>query len=136
MYFGYTFCPEACPTTLTNLARWIQELGPEADELNYVFVTVDPERDTPKVMHEYVTSFDKHIRGFTGTAAQIAKIAKEYRVYYKRTPSKDGSYLMDHTALLYLMGAHGKFVDTVAYQEKDASALGKLRRLAEAIAEQ
>ena len=80
MYFGYTFCPEVCPTTLTDLSRWIKGLGPNADKLNYVFVTVDPQRDTPKVMRAYVSSFDKHIRGFTGTPEQIAKIASEYRV--------------------------------------------------------
>jgi protein SCO1/2 len=67
MYFGYTFCPDACPTTLLDLSRWIQQLGPDADKLNYVFVTIDAERDTPKLEHEYLSSFDKHIRGFTGT---------------------------------------------------------------------
>lgn len=132
IYFGYTFCPEVCPTTLANLSHWIRDLGPDADKLNFVFVTIDPERDTPKVMHEYVASFDKHIRGFTGTPAQIVKIAKEYRVYYKRIPTKDGGYIMDHTAFLYLMNAQGSFVGTIAYQEKDSSALSKLKRLAEA----
>jgi len=132
IYFGYTFCPEVCPTTLANLSHWIRDLGPEADKLNYVFVTVDPEKDTPKVMHQYVASFDKRIRGFTGTPAQIAKIAKEYRVYYKRIPTKDGGYVMDHTAFLYLMNAQGDFVGTIDYQEKDSSALSKLKRLAEA----
>lgn len=134
IYFGYTFCPEVCPTTLDDLSRWIGALGAEADRLNYVFVTVDPERDTQKVMHDYVRSFDRHIRGFTGTPEQIAKIAKEYRVYYKRIPSKDGGYLMDHSAFLYLMGPNNKFVGTIAYQEDDASAIAKLRRLAGMIA--
>lgn len=129
IYFGYTFCPEVCPTTLSDLSRWISQLGPDADKLNYVFVSIDPERDTPKVMHEYVSSFDKHIRGFTGTPAQIAKIAKEYRVYYARIPSKDGGYLMNHTALLYLMDAHGSFVGTIAYEEADTLAIAKLKRL-------
>ena len=129
MYFGYTFCPEVCPTTLTDLSRWIKELGPNADKLNYVFVTVDPQRDTPKVMHAYVSSFDKHIRGFTGTPEQIAKIANEYRVYYKRIPTKDGDYVMDHSAMIYLMDVKGNFVGTIAYQESDASALAKLKRL-------
>jgi protein SCO1/2 len=82
MYFGYTYCPEFCPTTLLDLSRWIKQLGPDADKLNYVLVTIDPERDTPQLMHLYLSSFDKHIRGFTGTPEQIAKIAKEYRVYY------------------------------------------------------
>ena len=68
MYFGYTFCPEVCPTTLLDLSRWISKLGPDADKLNYVFVSIDPERDTPQLMHTYLSSFDKHIRGFTGTS--------------------------------------------------------------------
>jgi protein SCO1 len=129
MYFGYTFCPEVCPTTLTDLSRWIQQLGSNADKLNYVFVTVDPQRDTPEVMHAYVSTFDKHIRGLTGTAEQIAKIAEEYRVYYKRIPTTDGDYVMDHSAIIYLMGAKGNFVGTIAYQESDASAFAKLKHL-------
>jgi protein SCO1 len=95
-----------------------------------VFVTVDPERDTPKVMHDYVSAFDPRIRGFTGTSDQIAKVASEYHVYYKRIPTSDGGYVMDHTAILYLMDANGKFVGPIAYQEKTASAVAKLRKLA------
>jgi len=129
MYFGYTFCPEVCPTTLLDLSRWIQKLGPDADKLNYVFVSIDPQRDTPKLMHAYLSSFDKHIRGFTGTPEQIAKIAQEYRVYYKRVPTDDGGYVMDHSAIIYLMGADGKLVSVIAYQEDDASALAKLNKL-------
>ena len=94
-----------------------------------MFVTVDPQRDAPKVMHAYVSSFDKHIRGFTGTPEQIAKIANEYRVYYKRIPTKDGDYVMDHSAMIYLMDVKGNFVGTIAYQESDASALAKLKHL-------
>jgi len=130
MYFGYTFCPEVCPTTLLDLSRWIKDLGPDADKLNYVFVSVDPERDTPSLMHTYVSSFDRHIRGFTGTPEQIAKIAKEYRVYYKKVPTDDGGYVMDHSAAIFLMGPDGKFVTAIPYQENDALALTKLRRLA------
>ena len=129
MYFGYTYCPDVCPTTLIDLSHWIQKLGPDADKLNYVFVTVDPERDTPKVMHDYLSSFDKHIRGFSGTPDQIAKIAKEYRVYYKKVPTDDGDYVMDHSSVIYLMGPRGKFVGLIAYQENDDKAVGKLRNL-------
>lgn len=133
IYFGYTYCPDVCPTTLFDLTRWIKELGPEADKLNYAFVTVDPERDTPKLMHAYLSSFDKRIRGFSGTPEQIAKIAREYHVYYKKIPSSDGSYLMDHSSLIYLMDAAGKFDTVIHYQEKDASALAKLRNLAASV---
>jgi protein SCO1 len=129
MYFGYRYCPDVCPTTLFDLTRWIKTLGPDADKMNYVFVTVDPERDTPKLMHEYLASFDHRIRGFTGTPAQIAKIAKEYRVYYKKVPTSDGNYLMDHSAMIYLMTADDKFDTVIPYQEKDSIALAKLRNL-------
>ncbi|MGH6670496.1 MAG: SCO family protein [Xanthobacteraceae bacterium] len=129
MYFGYRYCPDVCPTTLFDLTRWIKDLGPDADKMNYVFVTVDPERDTPKLIHEYLASFDHRIRGFTGTPAQIAKIAKEYRVYYKKVPTSDGSYLMDHSAMIYLMTAEDKFDTVIPYQEKDSVALAKLKNL-------
>ena len=94
-----------------------------------VFVSIDPARDTPDLMHTYLSSFDKHIRGFTGTPAQVAWIAQEYRVYYKRIPTDDGGYVMDHSAIIYLMAADGKFVSMIAYQEDDASALAKLKSL-------
>jgi protein SCO1 len=130
MYFGYTFCPDVCPTTLLDLSRWIEKLGPDADRLNYVFVTIDPERDTIQSMHAYLSSFDKRIRGYTGTLAEIAQIAKEYRVYYQKVPTEDGGYTMDHTAVLYLMGPDGKLVTVIPYQEDDASAIAKLKNLA------
>ena len=129
IYFGYTFCPEVCPTTLLDMSRWIQKLGPDADKLNFVFVSIDPARDTPALMHTYLSSFDKHIRGFTGTPAQVARIAQEYRVYYKRIPTDDGGYAMDHSASINLMAADGKLVSMIAYQEDDASALAKLKNL-------
>jgi protein SCO1/2 len=129
MYFGYTFCPDVCPTTLLDLSRWIKKLGPDADKLNYVFVTVDPERDTVQSLHVYLSSFDKRIRGYTGTPAEIAQIAKEYRVYYKKVPTEDGGYTMDHSAIIYLMGSDSKFVTVIPYQEDDASALAKLRNV-------
>jgi len=130
IYFGYTFCPEVCPSTLLDMSRWIQKLGPDADKLNFVFVSIDPARDTPDLMHTYLSSFDKHIRGFTGTPAQVARIAQEYRVYYKRIPTDDGGYVMDHSSSIYLMVADGKLVTMIAYQEDDASALAKLKNLA------
>jgi protein SCO1 len=129
MYFGYTFCPEICPTTLTELAQWMQLLGPDADKLNYVFVTVDPERDTPKVMHDYVSAFDPRIRGFTGTPDQITKVTSEYRVYYKRIPTSDGGYVIDHTAGIYLMDPTIRFFGFIPYQEKTDVAVAKLRKL-------
>jgi protein SCO1 len=130
MYFGYTFCPDVCPTTLLDLSGWIKKLGPDADRLNYVFVTVDPERDTVQTMHAYLSSFDKHIRGYTGTPAEISQIAKEYRVYHQKIPTEGGGYTMDHTAVLYLIGPDGKLVTVIPYQEDDTSAIAKLKNLA------
>jgi len=91
IYSGYTYCPEACPTTLAAMTNWIKTLGPEANRLNFAFVSIDPERDTPAVMARYLTMFDPHIRGLTGTPAQAAQIAKEYRVYYRKVPIEGGS---------------------------------------------
>jgi protein SCO1 len=130
MYFGYTFCPDVCPTTLLDLSRWIKKLGPDADRLNYVFVTVDPERDTVQSMHAYLSSFDKRIHGYTGTPAEVAQIAREYRVYYRKVPMEGGGYTMDHSAVIYLMGPNGNFVTVIPYQEDDASAVAKLKNLA------
>ena len=130
MYFGYTFCPEVCPTTLTDLVQWMQMIGRDADRLNYVFVTVDPERDTPKVMHDYVSAFDPRIRGLTGTSEQIAKVTKEYSVYYKRISTSDGGYVMDHSAVLYMMDQNVRFVGVIRYQEDTAKAVAKLKKLA------
>ena len=130
MYFGYTFCPEVCPTTLTDLVQWMQMIGRDADRLNYVFVTVDPERDTPKVMHDYVSAFDPRIRGLTGTSEQIAKVTKEYGVYYKRIPTSDGGYVMDHSAVLYMMDPNVRFVGVIPYQEDTPKAVAKLKKLA------
>jgi protein SCO1 len=129
MYFGYTYCPDVCPTTLVDLSRWIKELGTDADKLNYVFVTVDPERDTPKLLHNYLSSFDSQIRGFTGTPEQIAKIAKEYHIDYQKVPISGGTYSVDHASIIFLMYADGQFDTVIPYQEKDATALVKLRNL-------
>jgi protein SCO1 len=130
MYFGYTFCPDVCPTTLLDLSNWIQKLGSDADKLNYAFVTVDPERDTVQSMHAYLSSFDKRIRGYTGTPTEIAQIAKEYHVYYKKIPTDNGDYTMDHSAVIYLMGPNNKFITVIPYRESDTSAIGKLKNLA------
>lgn len=131
IYFGYTYCPEACPTTLADMTRWIAAIGPRADKLNFVFVTVDPARDKASVMHEYLGSFDPHIRGFTGTDEQVAQIAKDYKVYYRKQPQPDGSYLMDHSTLIYLMNADGSYAGFIPYQEKDDTAVAKLQALAD-----
>lgn len=133
IFFGFTFCPDVCPTTLFELTSYIEELGPEADKLNYVFVSVDWERDGPEELATYTSAFDERIRGFSGTEAEIAAVAKAYRVFYQRIPTEDGEdYTIDHTASVYLMDGEGRFVGTISYDEDPDNALAKLRRLAEA----
>jgi len=126
VYFGYTYCPEICPTTLNDMAGWIRGLGADASKFNFVFVTIDPERDTQKVMHAYVSSFDPRIRGFTGSLKQVATAANAYRVYFKRVPEPGGSYSMDHSTSVYVMDAKGHYFDHIAYQEDEKSVLQKL----------
>jgi protein SCO1/2 len=131
MFFGFTYCPDVCPTTLSELQGWIEALGPDADKLNYAFVSVDPERDTPDVMRDYVGAFDDRIMALTGSRENIDSMLKAYRVYAKRVPLDDGDYTMDHSAAVYLMNADNKFVGTIAYGEVEETALAKLKRLIE-----
>lgn len=129
MFFGFTYCPEVCPTTLAAMTSWLKTLGPDADKLNVVYVTIDPERDTPKQLRLYLSSFDPRIRGLTGTPAEIAKIAGEYRVYYQKIPLQGGGYTMDHSSAIYLMDARAAFTGVITYQEPPAQALAQLRAL-------
>ena len=129
MFFGFTHCPDVCPTTLFELAGLMKKLGPQADKLNYVFVSVDPERDTPEVLHDYIASFDSRIVGLTGTQDQMAMMAKEYRVYHKKVPTDDGGYTMDHTATVYLMSPDNDLAGTIDHQESEDVALQKLKNL-------
>ena len=129
MFFGFTYCPEVCPTTLAALTAWMKALGPDADRLNVVYVTIDPERDTPKQLALYLSSFDPRIRGLTGTPAQIAQIAHEYGVYYQKVPLAGGGYTMDHSSAVYLMDARGGFQGVIGYQEPARQALAQLRAL-------
>jgi len=129
MFFGFTHCPEICPTTLYEAAGWLQKLGPDGNRLKIYFVSVDPERDTPEVLKEYVASFDPRITGITGTPDRIAKVLADYRVYAKRVDLEGGDYTMDHTATVYLMRADGSFAGTIAYGENPDTALEKLKNL-------
>ncbi|WP_436638894.1 SCO family protein [Microbaculum sp. FT89] len=128
-FFGFTHCPDVCPTTLYEMSTWLGELGPDADKLNVAFVTVDPERDTPELMNNYLSAFGDRIVGLSGTPEQVSQIVKEYKVYRRKVEQEDGEYVMDHSASVYLMDADGKFVGTIAYGEADDIALGKLKRL-------
>ena len=129
MFFGFTSCPDICPTTLLEMTNWLKALGDDADKLNVVFVSVDSDGDTPELMKLYLSSFDPHIRGFTGSAEQIKQITAAYRVYYKRTVLDGGGYTYDHSATIYLMDKDGRYMGLVTYKEPDASAIAKLRAL-------
>lgn len=109
IYFGYTFCPDVCPTELQTIAAALDKLGPQAAEVAPLFITIDPERDTPAALAAYVKLFDDRLIGLTGTAEQIAAVARAYRVYYaKVTPKDSPTYLMDHSSFVYLVGPDGK----------------------------
>jgi protein SCO1 len=128
VYFGYTFCPSSCPTTLLEVAAALNKLGADASEVQPLFITIDPQRDTPKVMQQYTQSFDPRIVGLTGSAEQIAAAAHEYGAYYVRHATGPGAndYVMDHSTYLYVMDPRGSFVRAF---EVDTSA----DRIAEAL---
>lgn len=129
IFFGFTHCPEVCPTTMVDMAALIPKLGPVAKDFKVYFVSVDPERDTPEVLRNYLASFEPHVIGLTGTPDEIAAVAKAFRVYYRKTPLEGGDYTMDHSAFVYLMGKDGRFVNVIGYQEKPDRALEKLKSL-------
>src|SRR6201991_3899225 len=110
IFFGFTHCPDVCPTTLFEISEVLKAMGKDADRINAYYISVDPERDTQAAMKEYLSSFDPRLQGLTGNPEEIAKVLSEYRVYAKKVPLKDGDYTMDHTALVYLMDRDGKFV--------------------------
>jgi protein SCO1 len=129
IFFGFTHCPEVCPTTMLDMQRLLDRLGPEAKDFKVYFVSVDPERDTPEVLRSYLAAFEPHMVGLTGTPDQIAKIARDFRVYYKKIPTRDGDYTIDHTAVVYLMDRNGGFADALAYQEPEDRAFSKVKAL-------
>jgi protein SCO1/2 len=110
VFFGFTHCPDVCPTTLFEMSQVMKELGPDADRTGALFITVDPERDTPSVIKDYLSNFDPHVRGLTGDRAEVDAAIRAYRVYAKKVPLEKGDYTMDHTAVVYLMDKDGHFV--------------------------
>lgn len=130
IFFGFTYCPDVCPTTLFELSTYLDELGPLADNFHTLMVTVDPERDTPEFLNDYVGAFHDDIVGLTGTRAAIDEVVANYRVYARRVDLDDGDYTMDHTASIFLMNAQDELIGTIAYQENPETALAKLERLA------
>jgi len=126
VFFGFTHCPDVCPTTLFELTNRLKELGPDADRLNILFITVDPERDTPQELALYLSSFDRRITGLSGPPEAVMTA---YRAIARKVPLTDGGYTMDHTATIYMMDASGRLVGTTNHQEPDATMRAKLKRL-------
>ncbi len=128
VFFGFTYCPDVCPTTLSDISGWLDDLGEEAEEMNVVFITVDPERDTVEAMAEYVGYFHPSIRGWTGPQEEIARAAQGFRARYKRVPTEGDDYTMDHTASVFLFNAAGLFTTIIDYHEPREFAVPKIRR--------
>jgi protein SCO1 len=131
VYFGYTFCPDVCPTTLNAVADAMDKLGPAASRIQPLFITVDPKRDTPPVVKQYAAAFGPSIQGLTGTPEEIAVVAKEYRVYYAehRTGPGPDDYSMDHSSVLYLMGPAGNFIAPVRADQSGDEIAANLKKL-------
>jgi protein SCO1 len=128
IFFGFTHCPDVCPTSLFEISEVLHAMGADADRVNAYFVTVDPERDTTAAMKDYLSSFDPHLKGLTCDPEIIAKVLSEYRVYSRKVPLKDGDYTMDHTALIYLMDRDGHFVSPFNLKRTPEAAAADLKR--------
>lgn len=128
VFFGFTHCPDVCPTTLGDIASWREELGPDADKLRVFFVTVDPERDTVDGLRTYV-SWVPGVIGVSGTPEEVAKAVKAFRIYARKVPQEGGGYSMDHSSAMLLFDAQGEYAGLIGYQEDPARALASLRRL-------
>lgn len=125
VFFGYTYCPDVCPTELQVMSAALDEMGPRGDAIQPILMTVDPERDTPQVLKSYVSNFHPRLVGLTGSPENVAAAAKAYRVYYKKAPGADAeNYLMDHSSIIYLMGTEGEFLKHFTYMT-DARQLAK-----------
>lgn len=133
LFFGFTHCPEVCPTTLFELDGWLKKVDPDANGLQAYFVTVDPERDTPAILGQYISNVTDRVTGIAGDPAKIAEVVKGFRVYAKKVPldesKPDGDYTMDHTASIFLLDADGRFKGTISYGENPETAVKKLENL-------
>jgi len=130
VFFGFTHCPDVCPTTLARLAKLRRQLGQGDDALSIVFVSVDPERDTPAELQTYLSLFDTPVVGLTGTPAQIEQVKKQFGVFSRKVEQPGGGYSVDHTAAVILLDRNGQFVATLSPDEGDQVALEKLKRAA------
>ena len=128
VFFGFTWCPDVCPTTLSDISLWLEDLGADADRLIVALISVDPERDTPDVLADYVSNFDPRITGLTGPAEEVAQAAADFRVTYRRVDKDGDDYTMDHTAGVFLFHPDGRFASIIDFHEDRRFAVPKLRR--------
>lgn len=127
VYFGYTHCPEVCPTTLFEMADWLKALGPDGKPLKAYFFSIDPERDTPEILQEYLGAISNRITGITGDPAQMKKVIDGWMIYAAKLPSEDGNYHMSHTISLLLIGPDGRLKNMIPYQTDKDKALETIR---------
>jgi len=128
VFFGFTHCPDICPTALFEMSEVLKRLGPDADKTAALFISVDPERDTPEKLKDYVSSFHPRVIGLTGTPAEIEAVTKAYRAYAKKVPLEGGDYTMDHSAIVYLMDKEGRFVAPFNLKRSAEQAAADLKR--------
>jgi len=131
VFFGYTYCPDVCPTTLAVMADALGKIGPMADKVRPIFITVDPKRDTPEKIKSYLSSFGPRFIGLTGNTGDIAAVAKEYRVYYREHPAENGAeYTVDHSGVVYLMDPNGMFIANYSLETSpDTLAADLIKRM-------
>jgi protein SCO1 len=129
VYFGYTHCPDACPTALNNISLALSDLGNDKKDIRPVFITIDPERDTSQALKDYVSAFDAPILALTGNDAAIAQAAKEYRVYYAKHPEPGGDYSMDHSSIIYVMDPQGRFTASFTGEDPPSAIAARLKQL-------
>ena len=137
IFFGYTMCPDICPTTLMSMTNWIKELGPDADKINIWFITVDPERDTPEVLHDYLSNFTDKVVGISGDPAKVHELVSSFNIAAEKVPGENGDYTYDHTAAILLTKKGGQFAGVIPYsveenrnELKDQIAIERLKSLA------
>ena len=130
LFFGFTHCPEVCPTTMSKLSILLDELGTKGDQIKVYFVTLDPDRDTPEVLMNYLSAFNERFIAITGNTNDVETLARSWKVYWKRTKTSDGGYTLAHTASVLLLNSKSNFVGTIGWKEEATVALEKLKRLA------
>lgn len=129
VFFGFTHCPEVCPTTLYEMTRTLEAVGDEAREFRLFFITVDPERDTAPMLKDYLSNFDPRMEALIPTPEELARVARDFRAIYEKVPASDGEYTMNHTATVFLIDGKGKLASTIFYVEPPESRIAKIKKL-------